>query len=146
MMKTIITLFLSLFTANAFACSCTIPDWFKVSAKEKEVSIKEEVKLKEPEFRYKNFIGSSNKRKFLDKQINSYPEIKTILGQEECKVSGYKQLRQNSAILFLQVGCKGIKDNLHIVLPKVDVIDAKVNTCEVAQNKFGKYVHCRGKI
>ena len=136
-MKKTTILFLSLFTSNAFACPC--PDLYKAPALQEKEAITEE-------FRYKDFMKSKNKRKFFDHHINKQPEIKNILGQDECKVTSYKQLRQNSAILFLQVGCKGMKDNLHIVLPKVDVIDAKVNTCDIATKKFGSYVVCRGKI
>jgi hypothetical protein len=144
-MKKISALFLSLFITNAFACPC--PDLYKDPVpQQKSLVNKDESKVMEPSFRYKDFMSSKNKREFLDKQINVHPEIKTILGQDECKVTSYKQLRQNSAILFLQVGCKGMKDNIHIVLPKVDVIDAKVNTCEGATKKFGSYVVCKGKI
>lgn len=137
-MKKITTLFLSLFTVNAFACPC--PDLYKDPAP------KEAIKVKGEEFRYKNFISSKNKIKSLDKYLNNNSEFKTIIGQDECKVTNYKKLRENSAILFLQVGCKKMKDNIHIVLPKVDVLDAKVNTCDTASKKFGSYVVCRGKL
>jgi hypothetical protein len=131
-MKIITAFILSFFTLNVTACPC--PDLFKES------------EIKKKEYEYKDFLSSQNKKKFLGEQINNYPDIKNIIGQDNCNVSKYKKITENSSILFLQIECKGIDDNIHIVLPKNDMIDARINTCENAKKKFGSYVVCKGKI
>ncbi len=135
-MKKFTTLFLSLFAINAFACPC--PDLYKEPEHKVQIENKDSI--------YTTFTKSNNKRKFLENQINNYPEINTIIDQESCQISKYKRLRENSAILFLQISCKQSNENIHVILPKVDVIDVKISKCSVANKKYNDYVGCREKI
>jgi len=135
-MKTLATLLLSLFTLNAFACPC--PDLFKEPESKKIIEKKLSV--------YDDFLLAKNKKNFLENTINNHIKIKEIIGQEECKLSRYKKLIQNSAVMFLQVSCKDIDDNIHLVLPKVDVIDVKIHQCSIANKKYNSYVGCKNKI
>lgn len=135
-MKIITFLILTLFTLNSFACPC--PDLFKVPEDQPKVESKQS--------RYKEFTLAKNKKMFIENEINNNLEVATILGQNNCEISKFKKLRENSAVLFLQASCKGVSDNIHLVLPKIDVIETKMNTCELAKKKFGSYVVCQGKI
>jgi hypothetical protein len=135
-MRIITTFILSIFALSATACPG--PDLLKSSESND--------KNKSKEYGYEDFLSSKNKKDFIEKQINNYPDIKNVIGQESCKVSKYKKITENRSILFLQVSCKGMDDNMHIIFPKTDVIDARINTCEVAKKKFGSYVVCKGKI
>lgn len=122
MKRIIVTSLLSLFACTSFAAP-------------KETNI------------YKDFMDSSKKEEFLKNYINNYVYIKEIIGKKKCdEVSTFGKIAENNMVMHMQVSCKNIKDDFHILMTKVPNTMPLVDSCKEAAKRFNPEVQCGSKL
>lgn len=96
---------------------------------------------------FNNFPNNSQKGEFLKNKINNEFFIPGISESNPCAgVSKFVKLKENTDILFLQVSCQNMVDDLQVLLPKKLNSFSSVNTCKEAEERYSPQTRCKKKL
>jgi hypothetical protein len=96
---------------------------------------------------FNKLSNNFQKGEFLKNKINKELLIHGTIESNQCaSVSKFVKLKENTDILFLQVSCQNLGDDLQVLLPKKINLLSTVNTCKEAQEKYSAETRCRKKL